>query len=183
MDIFDHLNAALTQAKVLQARLDAVDAGAIQENLVSLRTSLSECIRERDEARTEVARLHGAVAYVASGYDRALVKLQESSSANRALNTALAESNTQRDNLREFNDKQRQQLESLQKEMAAIHMCVTAQSRSKLYDAIAQNAANGQELPFLLKAVYDAMDKYFSAEYAAKRCAGRIDAARKELES
>lgn len=86
-------------------------------------------------------------------------------------------------NLQEFNDKQRQQLESLQKEMAAIHMCVVATSRSKLYDAMESYHGVFGELPFLLKAVAVAAEKAFDSKDAAEKYASRIRAARHELES
>lgn len=86
-------------------------------------------------------------------------------------------------NLQEFNDKQRQQLESLQKEMAAIHMCVVATSRSKLYDAMESHRGVFGELPFLLKAVATAAEKAFDSKDAAEKYASRIRAARHELES
>lgn len=98
----------------------------IEENLVALRTALSECIAQRDELRAINTNLHAQIA-----------------------------------NYQEFNDKQRQQLESLQKEMAAIHMLVSATSHTKLDDAVSMH---GRELPFLLNAVYETMIRYFNTK-------------------
>lgn len=155
MDIFDHLNSALTQARVLQAKLDAANVSALHD-------ALSETIKQRDEARMQNNHLRTEV-------DRA-----------GQLIYALK---AQVQNLQEFNDKQRQQLETLQKEMAAIHMCVVAASRSKLYDAMESYHGVYGELPFLLKAVATAAEKAFDSKDAAEKYASRIRAARHELEA
>ena len=121
------------------------------ENLVALRTSLSECIRQRDEARLQV--------------DEKRAEIDK-------LETSLVSAETRILNLQDFNDKQRQQLESLQKEMAAIHMCVTAESRTKLDDAISMH---GREMPFLLKAVWETMDRYFNTKGRLNQLQSLVD--------
>lgn len=165
-------------------------------NVSALHDALSETIKQRDELRVckanqhsvicelskelDVARdqnkqLAGQLAFLCGERDCWVVKYQAAMRENAPLKAQVQ-------NLQEFNDNQRKQLESLQNEMAAIHMCVVADSRTKLDDAMAQYCKRGDE-PFLLKAVYAAMSKSFDSKYAAERCASRIRAARHELES
>lgn len=215
MDIFDHLNSALAQARALQAKLDATDVSA-------LHAALSEAVKQRDELRVynanqqttintldkelDVARdqnkqLAGQMALICSEHDRWVVKYQAAKRENETLRTRndkldarnyvleniehvkVQDLEKQIVNLQEFNDNQRKQLESLQKEMAAIHMCVVAASRSKLYDAMESYHGVYGELPFLLKAVATAAEKAFDSKDAAEKYASRIRAARHELES
>lgn len=190
MDIFNHLHSALTQARALQAKLDATDVSALHDVLsetikqrdalrvynAGQQTTINALSKELDVARDQNKQLAGQLAHICSEHDRWVGKYQ---AAKRDLEPSLA----QIQNLQEFNDKQRQQLEPLQKEMAAIHMCVTATSRTKLYDAMESYAGVFGEVPFLLKAVATAAEKAFDSKDAAERYANRIRAARHELES
>lgn len=178
--------------RVIQDMFDAAEI-IDNTNISALHDALSETIKQRDELRVynanqqsmlnkldkelDVAReqnkqLAGQLAFLCGEHDKWVVKFQAAQRENEPLKIQVV-------NLQEFNDNQRKQLESLQKEMAAIHMCVVADSRTKLNDAAAQCG----QMPFLLKAVYDAMMKSFDSKYAAERCASRIRAARHELES
>lgn len=139
-------------------------------NFSGLHDALSETIKQRDELRSKVNQLEGNVAFLCGEHDRWVAKYQAAMRENAPLKAQVQ-------NLQEFNDNQRKQLESLQKECAAIHMFVVADSRTKLNDAAAQCG----QMPFLLKAVYDAMMKSFDSKYAAERYASRIRAARPEL--
>lgn len=149
-----------------------LDAAAIIDNadVSALHDALSETIKQRDELRSKVNQLEGNVAFLCGEHDRWVAKYQAAMRENAPLKAQVQ-------NLQEFNDNQRKQLESLQKECAAIHMFVVADSRTKLNDAAAQCG----QMPFLLKAVYDAMMKSFDSKYAAERYASRIRAARPEL--
>lgn len=171
--------------RAVQIMLDAAEI-IDNANVSALHDALSETIKQRDELRVHNVNQRETLSKLDKELDQknaVIQSLQEhvcllentESKKIQALEIQIV-------NLQEFNDKQRQQLESLQKEMAAIHMCVVATSRSKLDDAMAQYCKRGDE-PFLLKAVYAAMSKSFDSKYAAERCASRIRAARHELES
>lgn len=159
----------------IQHVLEAAEA-IDNTNFSALHDALSEAIKQRDELRSKVNQLEGDVAFLCGEHDRWFTKYQAAMRENAPLKAQVQ-------NLQEFNDNQRKQLESLQKEMAAIHMCVVADSRTKLYDAMESYTGIFGELPFLLKAVAVATEKAFDSKDAVERYASRIHAARHELES
>ena len=175
-----------------------LDAAEIIDNadVSALHDALSETIKQRDELRVCKANQHsvicelskeldvardqskqftGQLAFLCGEHDRWVAKYQAAMRENAPLKAQVQ-------NLQEFNDNQRKQLESLQKECAAIHMCVVADSRTKLYDAMESYSSVFGELPFLLKAVAVAAEKSFDSKDAAEKYASRIRAALHELE-
>lgn len=134
------------------------------ERAVQIMLDAAEIIDNAD-----VSALHDALSETIKQRDRWVVKYQAAMRENAPLKAQVQ-------NLQEFNDNQRKQLESLQKEMAAIHMCVVADSRTKLYDAMESYSSVFGELPFLLKAVAVAAEKSFDSKDAAEKYASRIRA-------
>ena len=175
-ELTDRVRAARSVFEVAVQEVLISAEHADNTNFSGLHDALSETIKQRDELRSKVNQLEGNVAFLCGEHDRWVAKYQAAMRENAPLKAQVQ-------NLQEFNDNQRKQLESLQKECAAIHMCVVADSRTKLYDAMESYSSVFGELPFLLKAVAVAAEKSFNSRDAAEKYASRIRAARHELES
>lgn len=178
--------------RAVQIMLDAAEI-IDNTNISGLHDALSETIKQRDELLVYNANQQSML----NKLDKELDVARDQAKQRDELRMQNAHLRTEVDragqliyalkaqvqNLQEFNANQRKQLESLQKEMAAIHMCVVADSRTKLYDAMESYAGVFGEMPFLLKAVATGAEKSFDLKDAADRYASRISAARHQLES